>query len=260
MQDVPAIAVSLDNYLARTEEQYDAAAQYTVALMKAVLGMLPPLPRQPSSSIASSSSGAAAPLPFSAARFAGHVLNVNVPKGSAADVLGYCLAHQGQHCHFPDFRVSLGSWDSALQHIAMVMGVPFSLCYFRCEWLPACLHQHPPAHLPACLPVRRRWRLTLTSRRGTPGLSPCAPSATLPAAYGGTSPPAATRGQWSRAGWQSHPSACAQVRGWVGGWVGGSWGLGAVGRRCSALSAAADPVSEMRRPPRPAPRAVQTCP
>jgi broad specificity polyphosphatase/5'/3'-nucleotidase SurE len=107
MQDVPAIAVSLDNYLARTEEQYDAAAQYTVVLMKAVLGMLPPLPRQPSSSIASSSSSgaAAAAASFSAARFAGHVLNVNVPKGSAADVLGYCLAHQGQHCHFPDFRV-----------------------------------------------------------------------------------------------------------------------------------------------------------
>lgn len=36
-QDVPAIAVSLDNYLARGEEQYQAAAAHTVALMKAVL-------------------------------------------------------------------------------------------------------------------------------------------------------------------------------------------------------------------------------
>lgn len=35
LQDVPAIAVSLDNYLARTEEQYTTAAAYTVALMKA---------------------------------------------------------------------------------------------------------------------------------------------------------------------------------------------------------------------------------
>lgn len=35
LQDVPAIAVSLDNYLARNEEQYATAATYTVALMKA---------------------------------------------------------------------------------------------------------------------------------------------------------------------------------------------------------------------------------
>ncbi|KAL4859516.1 5'-nucleotidase SurE 1 [Chlorella vulgaris] len=41
-KDVPSIAVSLDNYLARTEDQYAAAATYTVALCKAVLGILPP--------------------------------------------------------------------------------------------------------------------------------------------------------------------------------------------------------------------------
>lgn len=37
LQDIPAVAVSLDNYLARTEEQYEAAATHTVALLKALL-------------------------------------------------------------------------------------------------------------------------------------------------------------------------------------------------------------------------------
>lgn len=37
LQDVPALAVSLDNYAARSEEQYATAAAYTVAMMKAVL-------------------------------------------------------------------------------------------------------------------------------------------------------------------------------------------------------------------------------
>lgn len=37
LQDVPALAVSLDNYAARSEEQYAVAAAFTVAMMKAVL-------------------------------------------------------------------------------------------------------------------------------------------------------------------------------------------------------------------------------
>lgn len=36
-QDVPALAISLDNYAARSEEQYATAAAFTVAMMKAVL-------------------------------------------------------------------------------------------------------------------------------------------------------------------------------------------------------------------------------
>ncbi|KAL4430827.1 hypothetical protein ABPG75_006083 [Micractinium tetrahymenae] len=92
-KDVPAIAVSLDNYLARTEEQYAAAATYCVALMKAVLGVLPP-PR----SWAWPAGGASL-----AASLAGQVINVNVPQGAVGDVRGYYLAHQGQHCHFPNW-------------------------------------------------------------------------------------------------------------------------------------------------------------
>lgn len=87
-KDVPSIAVSLDNYLARTEEQYEAAAAYSLALMKAVLGVLPPPGRHL----------------FGASHLAGHVVNVNVPKGGLADIRGLYLAHQGQHCHFPDFQ------------------------------------------------------------------------------------------------------------------------------------------------------------
>lgn len=37
LQDIPAVAVSLDNHLARTEEQYEAAATHTLALLKALL-------------------------------------------------------------------------------------------------------------------------------------------------------------------------------------------------------------------------------
>ncbi|PRW58362.1 5 -nucleotidase [Chlorella sorokiniana] len=91
-KDVPALAVSLDNYAARSEEQYAAAAAYTVAIMKAVLGVLPS-PLQ------------LAPGPSLAARLAGHVINLNVPKAEAVvDIQGYQLAWQGQHCHFPDWQ------------------------------------------------------------------------------------------------------------------------------------------------------------
>lgn len=90
-KDVPSIAVSLDNHLARTPEQYGAAAAYTLALMKAVLGVLPSWPL----------SGRSASL---AASLAGTVVNVNVPQGAVGDVRGYHLSWQGQHCHFPDFQ------------------------------------------------------------------------------------------------------------------------------------------------------------
>ncbi|KAL4418992.1 hypothetical protein ABPG77_000857 [Micractinium sp. CCAP 211/92] len=92
-KDVPAIAVSLDNYLARTEEQYATAATYTVALMKAVLGVLPP----PSTWAWPAGSASLT------ASLAGQVVNVNVPQGSVGDVRGFYLAYQGQHCHFPNW-------------------------------------------------------------------------------------------------------------------------------------------------------------
>ena len=44
--------------------------------------------------------------PSLAARLRGHVINLNVPKAEAVgDILGYQLAWQGQHCHFPDWQV-----------------------------------------------------------------------------------------------------------------------------------------------------------
>lgn len=39
-----------------------------------------------------------------AASLAGSVVNVNVPRGEAAELRGYRLAWQGQHCHFPNFE------------------------------------------------------------------------------------------------------------------------------------------------------------
>lgn len=60
--------------------------------MKAVLGVLPPPGRHL----------------FGASHLAGHVVNVNVPKGGLADIRGLYLAHQGQHCHFPDFQARAG--------------------------------------------------------------------------------------------------------------------------------------------------------
>jgi hypothetical protein len=69
-QDVPSIAVSLDNYLARTQEQYEAAATYTLALIKAVLGVLP-APRRHT---------------FPTSNLAGRVINVN---GECVSVVGW---------------------------------------------------------------------------------------------------------------------------------------------------------------------------
>eukprot|EP00887_Chlorella_sp_A99_P005367 scaffold1.g5367.t1 len=86
-KDVPAIALSLDSYQARTEEQYEVAASYCVALIKAMLGLLPGLPRAP---------------PFPAA-FRGSVINVNLPKGEAGDVKGAGFLR-------PDQRRGSDSW------------------------------------------------------------------------------------------------------------------------------------------------------
>ncbi|KAI3433656.1 hypothetical protein D9Q98_003465 [Chlorella vulgaris] len=105
-KDVPSIAVSLDNYLARTEDQYAAAATYTVALCKAVLGILPP-----------PGGGRHA---FGASHLSGHVVNVNVPKGALSDIRGLYLAHQGQHCHFPDFQELEADAEVQAGHVGAV--------------------------------------------------------------------------------------------------------------------------------------------
>lgn len=66
--------------------------------------------------------------PSLAARLAGHVINLNVPKAEAVvDIQGYQLAWQGQHCHFPDWKAS----------VAQHKGVPGLLCPCkRCGIMP----------------------------------------------------------------------------------------------------------------------------
>lgn len=168
-QDVPALAVSLDNYAARSEEQYATAATYTVAVMKAVLvrrgecwwlsrwmGSLrltqamrngvpcrtmtmlllePPLvaepnwraPARPSTQGVLPPPAKLAAGPSLAARLCGHVINLNVPKAdTVADILGYHLAWQGQHCHFPDWKVRLAwlGWCLSLRHVLGTVRAP----------------------------------------------------------------------------------------------------------------------------------------
>jgi 5'-nucleotidase len=87
-KDVPALAFSLDNYKARTEEQYTAAARYAVCIIKATLGILP----------------GALPRPLLSLK--GYVVNFNFPgdKYEESGYKGLHLCFQGQHCSFPDFQ------------------------------------------------------------------------------------------------------------------------------------------------------------
>ena len=90
LQGIPSLAFSLDSFRARSEEHYAAAAKLCVALVKAALGLLP-----------GSSLGLLAALK-------GSLLNVNVPDGELGAIKGYHLAHQGAHCHWPEFQVGDG--------------------------------------------------------------------------------------------------------------------------------------------------------
>lgn len=86
-KDIPALAFSLDNHKARTEEQYISAARYAVSIIRATLGIAATAPR---------------PLPS----LRGYVINFNFP-GAAYEETGYKGLHlcfQGQHCSFPDFQ------------------------------------------------------------------------------------------------------------------------------------------------------------
>lgn len=140
LQDVPALAFSLDSYQARSTEQYAAAARYCVTLIKVLLAL--PLTVMPllllalgSGAPAAAAAVAASPhccrvkspsasclqaalgvlpgaVPTPLRSLAGFVVNVNVPgpSGSAPtsprgrdDIRGYYLARQGAHCSFPHF-------------------------------------------------------------------------------------------------------------------------------------------------------------
>lgn len=85
-KDLAALAFSLDNFKARSVEQYAAAAQYAVAIIKAALGILPTSVSRPL-------------LPLR-----GHVLNINFPHHDYKDIKGLYLCSQSYHCSFPDFR------------------------------------------------------------------------------------------------------------------------------------------------------------
>ena len=85
-KDVPALAFSLDNYKARTEEQYALAAKYAVTIIKSTLGILPQtVPK---------------PIRF----LKGYVINVNFPGSEFENFRGLKLCFQGHHCSFPDFQ------------------------------------------------------------------------------------------------------------------------------------------------------------
>lgn len=83
---IPALAFSLDSHSARSEEQYESAAQYSLTIIKAVLGILPQLPERPLIS------------------FAGYVVNCNFPSLEIGDIKGVHICHQGQHCSLPEFQ------------------------------------------------------------------------------------------------------------------------------------------------------------
>ena len=128
-QDIPAIALSLDSFAARSEEQYATAARYAVALVRGVLGLLPPT----------------AARPLFTSTFCGAVLNVNIPRGEAEELRGYYLAHQGQHCHYPEFQVGgwgcgVGGWVGACPHCRHCGAAPPPL-HSAC--MHACMHTRP---------------------------------------------------------------------------------------------------------------------
>jgi 5'-nucleotidase len=84
-KDVPAVAFSLDNYRARAQPQFEAAAACAVAFVRAMLGTLP------------------GTSPSTLHTFAGYVINVNIPGVPLEEIKGFYLARQGQHCVFPNF-------------------------------------------------------------------------------------------------------------------------------------------------------------
>lgn len=87
-KDIPSLAFSLDNHQARAQEQYQIAARYAVAVIKATLGYFPePIGRPIREDLK------------------GAVLNVNIPGFmDASSILGFQLCSQGFHCSLPEFR------------------------------------------------------------------------------------------------------------------------------------------------------------
>ncbi|KAF5829209.1 survival protein sure-like phosphatase/nucleotidase [Dunaliella salina] len=86
---IPAIAFSLDNHMARKLEDYATSAQLSVAILKAMLGMLPPHPSPP---------------PADALKVHDVLLNVNYPMGQGELIQGLYLTHQSLACAFPAFK------------------------------------------------------------------------------------------------------------------------------------------------------------
>lgn len=80
----PALALSLDSHSARSKEQYEQAAQCSVAFIKAMLG--------------ASGRKSGSSLPGVASCLYGQVLNVNVPEGPREAISGIALCRQGYQC------------------------------------------------------------------------------------------------------------------------------------------------------------------
>ncbi|PNW77438.1 hypothetical protein CHLRE_10g436500v5 [Chlamydomonas reinhardtii] len=86
---IPAMALSLDNHLARKTDDYAVSASLAVALAKAALGVLP-----------GQEAGGRAP----AASLKGVVINVNFPIAQGQMLQGLFLARQSLACVFPAFK------------------------------------------------------------------------------------------------------------------------------------------------------------
>ncbi|KAG2501277.1 hypothetical protein HYH03_001080 [Edaphochlamys debaryana] len=86
---IPALALSLDNHMARKQDDYAMSATLAVPLVRAALGLLPG--QDPSARVP-------------AASLKGVVVNVNFPIGQGQMVQGLYLARQSVACVFPAFK------------------------------------------------------------------------------------------------------------------------------------------------------------
>lgn len=97
---LPAVALSLDAFQARSPEQYSEATRFSVALIRA---LLQPAACGAKGAASANGGGTAKPAYPALVHFSGALLNVNIPWPRDGPVRGYRLAPQGMHCHLPCF-------------------------------------------------------------------------------------------------------------------------------------------------------------
>eukprot|EP00878_Enallax_costatus_P007691 GHUV01008051.1.p1 GENE.GHUV01008051.1~~GHUV01008051.1.p1 ORF type:complete len:320 (+),score=57.49 GHUV01008051.1:218-1177(+) len=83
---IPAIALSLADHSARSQEQYETSATLAVSVIQAMIGVIQAGAEHHQQAFA-----------------AGTVVNINFPSRSVGPVAGVALTHQGNGCVFPKF-------------------------------------------------------------------------------------------------------------------------------------------------------------